>query len=335
MTAPATTAPPAAPPARFGWLLLAEWQRLTARRFVRLLLALALLAYLVILGIATTQFARTTPELLEQARARRDQAVQEQESFRQDCLRGAPPGQEQAACGPQTTVEQLPLDQFLPKQPFSLGNDLPGGSLAVAMASAALLFLVGATAAGADWSSKAIVGLLFWEPRRLRVLGAKLLSSLALAAVVAVVAQVVWLLAGTALARTRGTTDVPGGFWPDLLAQDVRAVVLALMTSTLGFGLAFLARSTGAALGLGFLYFAVIENAVRGVRPGWSQYLFGENAGALVQQGGARVFLPTQGPVVEETFVQLSNTRGALTLLLYCALVLLVGTALFHRRDIT
>ena len=66
-----------------------------------------------------------------------------------------------------------------------------------------------------------------------------------------------------------GTDDaLPAGFWGDLLAAQGRSVLLTVLVALLGFGLTNLVRNTGAALGIGFVYFAVLENGVRACRPG-------------------------------------------------------------------
>ena len=65
-----------------------------------------------------------------------------------------------------------------------------------------------------------------------------------------------------------GTDDaLPAGFWGDLLPTQGRSVSLAVLAALIGFGLANLTRNTGAALGIGFVYFAILETAIRILRP--------------------------------------------------------------------
>ena len=66
--------------------------------------------------------------------------------------------------------------------PRDLAN-LRDGVKAVAGIFAFMAFLVGATAAGAEWSAGTMQSLLYWEPRRVRVMVAKV-AALAAAVVV-------------------------------------------------------------------------------------------------------------------------------------------------------
>lgn len=98
------------------------------------------------------------------------------------------------------------------------------------------------------------------------------------------------------MASRLGTTGpLPSGFYPDLLSRQGRAVVLTVLTSLLGFGLSNLVRNTGAALGVGFVWFAFVENVVRGLRPRWQEWLLSDNAAALMSDGAYRIQLFDQG----------------------------------------
>ncbi|CAN5717715.1 hypothetical protein BH24ACT13_BH24ACT13_07010 [soil metagenome] len=324
-----------------GSLARAELHRLTARRLIRWLVVLSAVGFLVVWAISLTQFARPSPELLEQARQQQADIVAEQRMF---CLEdpGIPAAEKEEICDLEYSEEEFgSVEVFLPKQPFDAAGGLPGGAAGVSVAVAALTFLIGATYAGAEWSTKSIVALLFWEPRRLRVFLTKLAVLLAAVAVLAALAQLVWLGAGSLLARLRGSFELPNNFWSDLAGIQGRGVVLAVITAALGFGLANLIRNTGAALGVAFGYFVLVENAIRAVRPAWQPYLIGENAAALLTKGGIEVFLPPPGgasdfgPIQDENLLLISNQRGALTLAVYCLVVLLAGAVLFRRRDLT
>lgn len=346
-----TLAPPpqdtaAAAPVRKGSLLRAEVRRFRARRFIRVVLLVALAVYAVVIGIAaTTQLGKTTPERLAAAEREVERIVAEQESFRQQCL--ADPNRprdvpDEQVCGTPATAEQFRAEDFLDKQPFVLADSLPGGSLAVSAATAAVAFLIGATYVGAEWTTRSIVALLFWEPRRLRVVTAKLAVLAGAAALLGVVAQALWWGTAVLLARTLGRTgDVGGGFYGDLLAQQGRAVLLTVLMGLLGFSIANLVRNTGAALGVGFVYFAIVETAIRNVRPRWQEWLLTDNAIALVQRGGNRIFVFGEGFVDEQGAyvdsgreILLSNAHGALVLAVVTAALVGAGVLLFARRDL-
>ncbi|MFN0282394.1 MAG: ABC transporter permease subunit [Kineosporiaceae bacterium] len=330
-------------------LLVAEAHRFVSRRFIRWLLGLAVLAYLVIVPlVAVTQFGRTTEAVRAQARTEIARLVAEQNGFREQCIAqplppDAPEGTTpEELCGPAGTPADYRVEDFLPKRPFVLGEYLQPGALAVGVAVAALFFVVGATWIGAEWSARTMTALLFWETRRLRVLAAKTGVLVGVTAVVAALAQVVWAGSAWVLASTRGTTSgLPKGFWGDVAALGGRTALLAVITALLGFGVAHLIRSTGAALGVGFVYFAVVESAVGAVRPAWQEWLLTINAGALVVKGGATVFVPgkavddTTGEVVEFTEKTISNLHGGLVLGGVTVALLLLGGWLFRRRDLT
>lgn len=325
-----------------GSLLRVELSRISARLFVRIALGLGVLGFLALTVVAFTQFSRPTPELLADAEARLAADVALSEGFRQECLadESIPEGDAEFFCGPPVDAESFPLDQYLDKAPFELANNLLPGGVAAAVATAALAFVIGATYVGAEWSSRSIVTLLSWEPRRLRVIGVKTAVVVLVTTGMAVVTQLTWVGVAQLLARTRGTTEVPDGFWGDVYTQGVRSVLFVVLVGLLGFGLANVIRNTGAALGIGFVYFAVVETAVRIVRPAAQPFLVSDSAAGLILDGGHRIFIP--GPTVDTAtgsfldFEELviSNLRGGLTLSAYCLVLLAVGTWLFRRRDL-
>lgn len=349
MTATVTAEPPRVPapagPAPRGSLLHAEVHRLLSRRFVQVLVLLGALGFAGALVLASIQFASTTPAALAEAQAELERVRADNEVFYQQCLTSAdiPDGTTpEQFCGPPPTAESFGgVEQFLDKRPFVLGEDGLTGALAVAGATAALAFVIGATWIGAEWSSRSIVALLLWEPRRVKVLLTKLAVLAGATALLAVLAQAVWALAARVLAATRGDTGAPPGFWGDLAASAGRGVLLVVLVAVLGFAFSNLVRNTAAALGVGFFYFVIVENAVRAARPAWQEWLLSTNAAALVQDGGASFFVFGQvtdaNGVVSftEREVVVSNLHGALVLTAVTALVVALGVLLFSRRDLS
>lgn len=317
-------------------LARAELLRIRSRRFVRLLVALGFVVMLGAVIIAFVNSAKPSPEAEAAARATRDALVAECRSFQPELT----PEQLDQACDPENFG---PLEQFYPKLPFGTSS-VQNGALGVAGGFAALLFLVGVTSGGADWAAKTMPALLFWEPRRSRVLLTKLAVVAGVAAAVAALAQAVWVGLASALVSARGDWSArPDRFWPDLLAQQGRGVLLGVLAACAGFALAMLVRNTGAALGLAFVYLAVLENALRGFLPSTRPFLLADNIGGLMTPGGVDVvtskdrYLDEVGGVTEVTqaIVHLSNQRSGLTLL--AGLAIAVGLALvtFRRRDLT
>ncbi len=322
-----------------GSLLRAEARRFSHRRFIRLVLLLSLGIYIVGVAIAWTQYSRVTPALIEQARSDLQGYVDESNAYREQCLANeVPPGENpDNFCPPPATLADYgdPLD-YLPKQPFDVAKDLAPAAAGIGFALAAAMFVIGATWIGAEWSTRSLVALLFWEPRRLRVIAVKLVVLTVAVAAVAAVFQGLWLATGFLLGSFKGTTAVQATFWSDLLALQGRVIVLAVLSACGGFALTNLMRNTGAALGVGFVYFAVIETLVRVLKPAGEQFLITANALALSQKGGWDVYLFNEfTPSGESKVIHLSNAHGALVLGVAVGLVLIVGLVTFRRRDLT
>ncbi len=328
---------------RRGSLFSTELVRLRARRFIQVLVGLALIGFVVLSVVAFTQFSEPTPEVLADAQARLEQDIAISEQFREQCLadESIPEDQREFACGPPLEEQGFVVENYIDKQPFTLTRDLPDGSLGVAVVTAMLGFVIGATYVGAEWSTRSIVALLFWETRRLKVIGVKTGVAALAGIALGLLGQLLWFGVSHVLVRTRGTTTaVPDGFWADFSGQAGRGVLLAVVGTLFGFGLANLVRNTGAALGVGFAYFAIIESALRGFVTSSQPFLVSESAGALVANGGLSIFV--EGPTVDQgtgSFIEfteliVSNVRGGLTLTAYLLVLLAAGTWLFRRRDL-
>ena len=329
-------------------LLRAETHRFGARRFIQLLLALALLAYLVIVGLlGALHFGRVTDADRAQAQRQVDQLVAEQNQYREQCLKGPrPPGTPEDAtpdqwCGPALTAQDIPVDQFLPHTPFVFADGVPVGLLLVTSAVAALFFLIGATWIGAEWSARTLMALLFWETRRWRVLGAKLAVLTGAAVAATGITALIWLGTARLLAATRGSMGtLPAHFWREFAAQSGRSALLVIWAALLGFAVAHLTRGTGAALGVAFLYFAILEPAIGAFRPGWAPWLLNTNISALVTPGGTKIYLPDPGVGAQGQFEQMrevviGNLHGGLVLGAVVLVILALGGWLFRRRDLT
>jgi ABC-type transport system involved in multi-copper enzyme maturation permease subunit len=337
---------PPLPPAPSGSLLRAEAHRFRARRFIQVLVALALLGWLATTVIALTQFGNPSQAEIDRAEGEIAQIVEDNERYRQECLANPPtdlppdvPVEE--ACGPPMTADDFDLGMFLENPPFSFAQNTPVGALAFGAATAVLAFVLGATWIGAEWSTRSLVSLLFWETRRGRVMLAKLTVLVLAATLLAVVAQAAWLATASILDATAGDgRGLPDGFWGDLLGTQARAVLLVVLTAVGGFGLANLVRNTGAALGIGFVYFAIVETAIGGFRPAWQPWLLTNNAAALLSPGGHTVYVYAESVDGDGNLLQdvqeiaISNLQGGLVLAAVAAVAVLLGVILFARRDV-
>jgi ABC-type transport system involved in multi-copper enzyme maturation permease subunit len=323
-----------------GSLLRAELHRFRMRRFIQAVLGLAVLGWLVVLVIGLFNYGVPDDADYAAARADIDRLVVEQQGFYQDCVDHLPAGQSpESSCGAPLNASDLRVQDFLRVHPFSFVDSAQNGALAFAAGGAVLCFLVGSTWIGAEWSTRSLVALLFWAPRRMRVMGAKLTVLTAATALFAAAMQVAWLAMAGLLNLVAGSGNaVPAGFWGDLLATEARSVLLAVLAALLGFGLANLVRNTGAALGIGFVYFAIAETAVRILRPTWEPWLLSDNALGLLAPGGSTVYIQdgTAGAdgIVRPTEYLIGNLQAGLVLGTVTAVVVGIGVVLFARRDI-
>ncbi len=337
--------PPAAAPAepvptggRAGGLLRAELHRFRSRRFIQVLVGLLLVGWLVATVIGLTQFGEPTDADRAAARAEIEQLVADQERFRQECLADPDLPEElspEEACGPEVTADAYAVEDFLGTAPFDAGATGAAGAVAFGAAAAVLAFLIGATWIGAEWSSRSIVALLFWVPRRLRVVGTKLAVLALGTAALGVLAQAAWLAMAGVLDTAVGVdTALPQGYWAELLATGGRSVLLAVLAGFAGFGLANLVRNTGAALGIGFVYFAVVETAIGAFRPLWQPWLLTNNAAGLVAPDGLTLYIWERPNQMEPTQYVVTNLQGGLVLAAVVAVVVGLGVALFATRDL-
>ncbi len=340
-----TTEPPVAPQATgtagsFGRLLRAELHRFRARRFIQALLALGVLGWLGATVIGLTQFGVPTEADYAEAEQRIEQEVAISNDFRRECVNDPARPDDvpvEQVCGPEQTAADFPVEAFLDRAPFDLAGSAQAGALGFGAAAAILAFLIGATWIGAEWSSRSLVALLFWETRRSRVLGSKIAVLVGAAALFGVAMQAFWLAMASILDAAAGTgAALPDRFWGELLATQGRSVLLTVFAALAGFGLANLVRNTGAALGVGFVYFAVVESAIGAFRPTWAPWLLTSNAGALVSPGGLQI------PIYDGTFdangipreVLVTNLEAGLWLGVVLTVVVGLGVVLFARRDV-
>ena len=182
-------------------------------------------------------------------------------------------------------------------------------------------WIMGASFIGAEWQNRMVTTTLTWEPRRVRVLVAKIL-----ALVVVVAIWILFLLAFFAAslypsAAAHGVTStVDGTVLREMGEAMLRVDALAVVMSLLGFALATMGRNTAAALGIGFAYLAVVETLIRGFKPEWSDWLLGDNI-SLFLFG------------VDESPLNHGQDIAAWILIGYIGALLVAATAVFRRRE--
>ena len=336
---------PTGPAARTGSLFRAELHRFRSRRFIHVLLGIAVLIW----GFATVMgllnVGTPTDEEYAVAQAQLEQVLADAELGREQCLEDPGPIPDDVTveewCGPEVTAEGIGgVEAFLAKAPFDFAGAGPIGAFVVAALASALAFIVGATWIGAEWSTRSIVALLFWVPRRMAVMGTKTAVLTVAAALFGVLTQAAWLASAGILDAVAGTGEaLPDGFWSTLLQTQGRAVLLTVFAALLGFGLTNLVRNTGAALGIAFVYMLIVENAVRIFRPKWEPFLLTTNAAGLVQDGGYTLQIwdesnisPDGSTAPVEYYV--GHLQASVLFTVVTLVVIGLGVVLFARRDV-
>lgn len=185
-------------------------------------------------------------------------------------------------------------------------------------------WLVGSSFVGAEWQAGSMATLLTWEPRRLRVLTAKVAACAAGVFVVALALEVAFASAMWLVAASRGGTEgANGSFLRDLALLMLRISGVTAFGAVLGLSLATIARNTGAAIGFAFAYLAIGESIIRALKPAWQPWLIGDNANIVVL-GGDQSFPPIGRSVGGSAFV----------LVLYAAVLFVAASGSFRARDV-
>lgn len=182
----------------------------------------------------------------------------------------------------------------------------------------------GASVIGAEWRAGTVTTALTWEPRRLRLHAARMTAAFVLATVIAFVLESLFLAATLAAVLVHGSTaGTDGAWWVALLAAMARVAVATGIAALLGASLATLGRNTTFAIGAIFAWVAIVENIIRGVKPGLQQYLMGENLTIAISwdQLDGVAFTRT-API------------AAATIVIYCAAIAIVAATAFTRRDV-
>lgn len=311
-------------------LVRAETRRLTLRRLFRLLAALVV-AGIVISAVYVFVRSSSDPRsgLVDARRAVEDC---ERERRRFSAERGE--GSVEAFVCPSVADLRPGFDRR-----FRYSQTMPNATRGVAVPLFLLSFVVGASFVGAEWGTGAMATLLTWEPRRARVMTAKVVACTAVAA--AAVAGTLALLTVVHLpaGAFRGTlANTTARWWLTQTGIWARGAGVAAFGSALGIGLAMLVRNTAGAIGVGFVYGVFLDPLLGTVgharyRPWLLQHNLPRLLGFPVEVARP---VQTEGPgVTLTTEVVASVARPVVLLSIYAAVILLAAFAAFRTRDVT
>jgi len=201
----------------------------------------------------------------------------------------------------------------------------------------AIALIIGGIAAGSEYGWGTLKTILTQRPRRLSVLGGKLLAIITTILVLVLGVFALNALWSWVIAATEGRPVD----WPSALdlARGIGAGWLILgMWSLFGALLGILFRSTSLAVGLGLVWALAVENLVRGFAgllgflDAFQQGLPGTNAGSLVASlGAATLDQPGGTPGVTDA---VSGPQAMVVLIAYMAALILIGGFTMRRQDV-
>lgn len=321
-------------------LIGVELSRYFSRRAVVLLLVAAALLTALVAGTTIWNTRPVTGSELASARAQVQEQLDSPE-YQRD-LAGCASDPE-SFFGPGADVEDCRREltpspeSYLGRSTLSLADERRSGGTGVVVVITLLMVMVGATFAGADWSSGSMSNQALFEPRRARVWTAKAVAVTAGCAATALVLLVGYWLSLLSVADARGIET------SDAVQESVswmagRSVLLAALAGLGGYALTMLLRSTVATLAVVFV-FVVVGEVVLALSPVDRSGLWSPSNNVFGWlQDGVRVFdesigcAPGQTPCTQQYSVSLLHGAAYLAVLLLVTLV--VSAVTFRRRDI-
>jgi ABC-2 type transport system permease protein len=300
-------------------LLASELLRFRSRRLVVVLLVGVLIATVVGLVIAAWQSTPPTGEVRAAAQAEADQQFRFcMNDFREEDVEGSLEEFCRENAGNATSY--MPSHLALAELPQILEG--------ISSITSILGLVIGASFVAVSWQTGTISTIFTWEPRRLRWFAARVVV-LTIGVFVMTALIVAFLSAGLALtAMLRGSTVGVGvEWWTDVLLTWLRVALAAAISGVIGGAVAAVGRHTSAALGVVFVWTAVIEGLIRGLRPLWTPWLLGENLVSFLswQTTGFQVF--TQSYTI-------TPGRAVFVILGYAAALLTFGFTFVRIRDV-
>jgi ABC-2 type transport system permease protein len=335
-------------------LLHAEWRRLFKRRFTIWSFVLVSLLLAAIAAAVALSNQKLTPAVVAEAEAQAAREYeQHQEWVAEDierCERDREAGltdgwpEDCADIGAWVTPIEDMVEWYLPST-FEFRYNFNEMIIVLVGLVAMYAFLVGASFIGAEWRSGALMNLLLWRPRRLQVLGAKLVALLGGLTGLFVLVGAVWTGLFWLVAMTRGVTDtMTSGAWQSFGLTGLRGLGLVLAAGLVGFALASIGRHIAAALGsavaaivVGVVGVTIVAAMMRAKFPlawVWTTYIQAWLEKTVVLENWD-VCAQSNEPICNPELYEIGwQTSG---LLMGGLVVVLLGAAMWQmqRRDIT
>ncbi|MDP9823614.1 hypothetical protein [Nocardioides massiliensis] len=317
-------------------LLGVELTRFRSRRAIALLLLTGLVITVVVAG-ATAWNTRgvTDRELREAEQTAMAEAEQPYVQDELEACRENPGDWGVPADDCEGVVVPQP-EWFLHRTPLDLGQERQGSGIGAATVLAGIAIMVGATFAGADWSSGSMSNQLLFESRRVRVWLAKALAVVLGVALLTLVALAALWGFYFAVASARDVTVAPGT--TELIRGDVlRAVALSAAAGLGGYALSMLFRSTTGTVAVVFVV-AVAGEILTSLLPIEGRMRFSPSSNVFaVLQDGVEVYdqsLPCAPDSGNCGFLTVGAAHGATYLACFLALAVLLSVWSFRHRDV-
>lgn len=198
----------------------------------------------------------------------------------------------------------------------------------------ALAAVIGASFIGAEYAAGTIETTLLWEPRRRRVLAAKLtVASLTafLFQILMLSLLVVFMLPS---AQWRGSTaGVDSDFWIGLAGVIVRGGIVAAAVAAIALCISTITRGTVGGVVALIGYIAVSPTLAYTLLKGFRPFDLTENMTSFANGGEVGRFVTNQDGYLATVFAH----GGGISLVIvgiYVAIAVAIGMAVFARRDI-
>jgi ABC-2 type transport system permease protein len=339
-------------------LLKVELGRLFSRRLIRVLAIVGLLAFI---GVDILIAARSSTDIAA-AHIRADAVAQSQYQSclaqvgltqgrgptRSDCENGLPAAQlknclanvqNQVADPGQLTREECirSSNPYFQDPRFHFADRAKDLLTSAAFIFMLLGLVIGASFIGAEWQSGTFASLLTWEPRRQRVLAAKLLASVIGVGVLAMALTGVLVGGAAAAAVLRGTMD---GTTTQLMGQlgvmAARVLGLVALFTLIGAALASFTRHTVAAVALlgGYLVLGEFVGAI--VSSWWRTHALSAQIIAIIQGRYVYYVNPRPGFATLGSNGEHYLHAGSASIIVGLLTLMLVATAsiTLARRDV-
>ncbi|HSL11243.1 MAG TPA: ABC transporter permease subunit [Actinomycetota bacterium] len=318
-------------------LIRSELLRARSRRIVWVLTVASIAGIVVGVTIAMANSRPPTDRQIERATAQHARDLE-------GCIAEGPYGDGELPPGSSSVEEyceqNVRIEFYLPNDDIKLADTpeiLEGASFMLAL----LAIVLGASLAGADWSTGTMTTVLAWEPRRVRVWLVRAIVVAAVLAIVLVVVQAVFTAAWFVGTTVSGTTETGRGFGGSVTNALWVGTVVAVAFGLVAHALASVGRSTIAGVGVIVGYAIIVEGFVAGFVEDLAPRLLIRAATVVISgnpmlsRGATVAYAPDGSLVGTEGAAVLLSVEGAWVVVgAYVVTLGLLAIALFQRRDV-